>query len=238
VVTEVARAVLVLSRLRAVGISSPLLRVTSHNRFRPFARREAEMLPVVLAVLGLAAPVPKVRPNEPVQIDLASAYSTVKMGRLKLASSDPDEVLRECLSDVHYAVGRAGLSCAFLVAGDDFGDAVRATARVFGGGLRADEVVRNDPKKGEDIWVCAFLGNSSTTPPAFAVRRIEVDGLVVRVVFSKPRSLLRSCDFSPFVVWANLGKLPPGKYRVELVDGDRDDEVVVARKVTVTRTKK
>jgi hypothetical protein len=196
------------------------------------------MLSSVLALLTVGAPVPQVRPKEPMRIDLASAYSTVEMKPLKHASRDPDRVVRECLSEVHSAAQRAGLSCAFLVAGDDFGDAVLASRRVFGGGLRADEVVRSEYRKGDDIWVCAFLGNSSTTPPAFAVQRIEVAGPVVRVVFSKPRKLFNSCDFSPFVVWANLGKLPPGKYRVELVDGDQDDEVVVSRKVTVTAAEK
>jgi hypothetical protein len=195
------------------------------------------MLPVVLAVLGLAAPVPKDRANEPVQIDLSLAYSTVKMGKMKDASRDQDEVVRECLGEVRGAVRKVGLSCAFLVAGDDFKDALLATKGVLGGGLSANEV-RDRSKKSDDIWVCAVLGNDSTTPPAFAVRRIEVDGQVVRVVFCKPRSLFRSCDFSPFVVWAKLGTLPPGKYRVELVDGDGDDEVVVARKVTVTQSKK
>jgi hypothetical protein len=198
------------------------------------------MLSSVLALLtvGAPVPVPQVRPKEPIRIDLASAYSTVEMKPLKHAYRDQDKVVRECLSEVHSAAQHAGLSCAFLVAGDDFGDALLASRRVFGGGLRADEVVRNYQSKGEGIWVCAFLGNSSTTPPAFALRRIEVDGPVVRVVFYKPRRLFISCDFSPFVVWANLGKLPPGKYRVELVDGDQDDEVVVSRKVTVKATEK
>lgn len=195
------------------------------------------MLPVVLAVICVAAPVPKVRPNDPVQLDLASAYSTAKMGRMKLASTDQDKVVHECLKEIQAAASRSGLSSAFLVAGEDFTSALLATTKVYGGGLRADEVVRNDPKKGDDIWVCAFLGNDSTQPPSFVVRRIEVEGQVVRVVFAKPRSLFNSCNFFPYFVWAKIGQLPPGKYRVELVDGDHD-EVVTARKITVKSVEK
>lgn len=196
------------------------------------------MLSVVLATLVIGAPIPQIRPKEPVQIDLASAYSTVeKMGQMKLARTDKS-VHHDVLEEVHAAARHAGLSSAFLVAGKDFGHVALATASVFGGGLSAKEVVRRHGLKNGDIWVCAFLGNSSTTPPAFSVQRIEVAGQTVRVVFAKPRSLFRSADHAPFLIWANLGQLPPGKYSVELVDADQDNEVVVARKVTVKPTEK
>ena len=168
---------------------------------------------IALTVLSACAPVPHTRPK-PTQIDLATAYSTVEnMGAMKRALRGQPEAIQKSVGEVWSAAMRTGLSGAFLVAGETFEDAVSATASVLGGGSSAEEL-RHQPKKGGDIWVCAFLGNTSSTPPAFAVRRIEVDGNAVRVVFSRPKSLMRTPDRNPYLIWANLGPLAPGKYRV------------------------
>ncbi len=194
------------------------------------------MLPVAFLALALSAPAPK---SKPVQIDLSEAYSTVEMKGLKKARAANPKDLDNELEIVRKAALRAGSSNLFLVRGGNFDEALKATRVVYGSGWggKGEPAVARGAKQTGELWVVAFLGNTYSDPAAFDIKRIEMDGLTVRVVFSRPHPGGRSQDFTPYIIWANLGNLESGSYRLELIDADQKDEIVMFRRVAVNKEK-
>lgn len=195
------------------------------------------MIPVTLAVLALNAPVPKAK--EPVQIDLNDVYSTIEMKGLKKARVDNPAADGNDLEVISRAARRVGASNIFLVRGDSIAEVLFATRTLYGDGMNGNgkPIVGHEVKKRGEVWVGAFLGNSFTSPAAYAIHRIELDGQTIRVVFSQPRGA-QADDMGPYFIWAKIGKLEPGKYQLELVNADQKDEVVMCRKIEVQKESK
>jgi hypothetical protein len=84
-----------------------------------------------------------------------------------------------------------------------------------------------DLKSNEQIWVGALLGANGSSPPAYQVLSVEVEGTKVKITYEHLESFERTADFHLYLAWAPLGKLEPGEYTVELYDA-------VAKKVTAS----
>ena len=70
-------------------------------------------------------------------------------------------------------------------------------------------------------------GSDGSIPPAYRVRTIELNGKTIRVAYERDESPVRSCDLRAYLVWAPVGQVEAGIYRLELFD-------VVAERVTLT----
>lgn len=216
------------------------------------ARRSLLVAGVVVAVLLVAvvanvpapsppvanaAPVPRSVKPVPRQIDLAEhLYCDDEMKGVKPIGDSKRE--HEASDTIRHALSTVGGPNLCLVAAENLEMAVWWTSKVFGGGMDTGHWYRSHEAKSPDAWVFAYLGSTHSCPQEWEVRKVEVDGFTVRVVYGKTEDCRRvawvTCDSHPYFVWANLGKLPPGRYQLELVNADADNEVVVARKVTVT----
>ena len=189
-----------------------------------------------------AAPVPKVQPAKKI-VPLDSICSVPKMEGLSYLRAKNPEIHGQNLLDILSAARPIGFSSAFLVRGENLKEVIRGTYRVFNLGWDVDEIVPGSKQTDEgdkdgDVWVCAFLGNKASHPPYFALELVEVEGKNVRVVFKKGPVGGLSNDSTPYLVWANLGRLSAGTYQVELVDANqKQPSVVTSRKVVVTETK-
>ncbi len=154
-----------------------------------------------LVTLTICAPVPQGRPKEPTQIDLSQAYSTVeKMGRMKLARTDQPEVVQSRLEEVRAAAAHAGLSSAFLVVGEDFGDAVVGDQQSVRRRARCEP--SGPPRRAWEAVTSGCVPSSATIrplPPAFCnsahrgsgsdrPRRLRQAAKLVPVALTTPRS--------------------------------------------------
>jgi hypothetical protein len=193
--------------------------------------------PAPAVPVATAAPVPRGLKLPPRQIDLAEhLYCADWMkGVKRIGGSQREQQAAKTIRSAVHTVGGPDLC---LVAAEDLEMAVWWTASVYGDGWDKQDWRRYHEAKSPDAWVFAQLGATQSSPQEWEIRKVEVDGWNVRVVFGQtdPRreAGLFTCDVHPYFVWANLGKLSPGRYQLELIDADNNDEVVVARKVTVT----
>lgn len=163
-------------------------------------------MPATILALAVAAPVPSDK-AKPVEIDFADIYSTVKMNGLKQAEAKNEKKADNDMGVVMRAASRAGASNVFLVRGEDITDAVASTRALYGDGGRAGQpLVGADAPLADQIWVGAFLGNESTTPASFEIRRVELHEQTVRVVFSRPKEGGSSPDGAAYFVWAKLSR--------------------------------
>lgn len=184
-----------------------------------------------------AAPVPRSLKSVPRQIDLTEhLYCDDGMKGVKPIGDSERE--REAKKTIRRAVRTVGGPNLCLVAAENLEMAVWWTTGVFGNGRDMDHWYKAHDAKSPDAWVFAYLGSTHSCPQRWEIRKVEVDGFTVRVVYGKPEESrwvpFFTCDIHPYFVWANLGKLPPGRYQFELIDADASNEVVVARKVNVT----
>jgi len=76
--------------------------------------------------------------------------------------------------------------------------------------------------------LAAYLGSDGSTPPAYRVETIEVNGKTIRVAYERDESPARSADLLAYLVWVPVGRLEAGVYTLELFD-------VVAGNVTTSR---
>lgn len=190
--------------------------------------------PVLDTPAAVAGPVPKAlkTPTLPRLIDPAETFSNGMNGTQSLRGNSA--IGNASLRDIHSVAGDTGSSNIFLVGGDSLGEAVWATNSLYGGSCSSSEVVKQEQQHETDIWVGAFLGCTSSTPPVDRLCRVEVDGEVVRVAYAEEVIFCQTCDVHPYFVWANLGRLKPGKYQLELIEvNEKEEEVVLMRKVTV-----
>lgn len=116
----------------------------------------------------------------------------------------------------------------FLVNGKELNEAVRASRSFL---VPADKAEAPAQTNGEDIWVGAHIGSRGSQPPAYRVLAVEVEGRTVRVIYETVKTTWSTMDYYSYLVWAPLGSLPAGDYRLELYD-------VAIKKVTATGASK
>jgi hypothetical protein len=122
----------------------------------------------------------------------------------------------------------AGKPVIFLVNGKDFPAAVKASGPFIplDGDAKTPDP-KTETKAGEHHWVGAYLGSNGSSPPAYRVQSVEIDGTKVRVTYETIKRNSSTLDYWSYFVWAPLGTLSPGEYTLELYD-------VGAGKVTAT----
>ena len=194
------------------------------------------MIPVTLLSLAFIAPIhPTYRP---IKLELSAAYSSVKMKGLKALDEAENGVDAKSLAQVEEAAKRVGTNNVFLTEGKDIGAAVFQTRYALGGGSDSGTELHFTAKnKDSQAWAGIYLGNASSSPPYYRIDSAEIDQNVIRVVYSKPKNFVFSADTVPYLIWLPLGNLKSGKYRLELLDGDRSDELALSRRVEVKRDK-
>jgi hypothetical protein len=155
------------------------------------------------------------------------------------------EMVQEILS----VAKQGGPSNVLLVHGDDLRWAVASTWQAYNpyssAGAEAVLTARNpspkkkmegDPPKEKpfDVWVVAYLGRDSSS--RWSIKSVERTGNRIRVLYTDhyrdPGVLVRVGDDKPYMMWAPLGRLEPGKYTVELYETN-DKEVNLTRLVKV-----
>lgn len=193
--------------------------------------------PAPAVPVATAAPVPRGLKVPPRQIDLAEhLYCADWMkGVKRVGRSQREQEAADTIRSTVHTVGGPDLC---LVAAENLEMAVWWTASAFGRGSDKQHWHRYHETKSPDAWVFIHLGATQSSPQEWEIRKVEVDGFTVRVVYGQTEERreagLFTCDVHPYFVWANLGKLRPGRYHLELIDADNKGEVVVSRKVTVT----
>jgi hypothetical protein len=126
----------------------------------------------------------------------------------------------------------SGLPQVFLVNGNDFRAAVKASRPFLedtGGGKTP--APKAESKAGGPQWVGACLGSDGSMPPAFRVLSVETSGTKIRITYESIRRNESTSDEHPYLLWAPLGKLNAGEYRLELYD-------TTVKRVTVSRKSK
>jgi hypothetical protein len=161
------------------------------------------------------------------QIPLGSIYTTTGQKDTKDAAAELKNVPQP-----HYSGLVTGAPVIFLVNGKDFGAAYQGSRRSF--------QVEGDPKAaapkavskaGELNWVGAFLGSDGSSPPAYRVLSVAIQGRKVRVTYETIKRVISTGDEHPYLLWAPLGKLSPGEYTLELYEA-------TTQKVTASRKSK
>jgi hypothetical protein len=162
-------------------------------------------------------------------VPLKSVYVTSSQEEITPVVGGEAGVDERVLRGVFKQALNVGLSNVFLVSADDIGGAVRATAQAYGSGRngrRPVAVTPGDP--GGRLWLAAFLGSGSGSPPHWRVTTVERAGRRIRLSTTTNRQGA-SADVLPHFVWVPLGRLDPGAYTLELYDATR-------REVELTRT--
>jgi hypothetical protein len=164
------------------------------------------------------------------KIPLGSVYTTTRQKDTK------DAALAQLKDLPRPIFGKvlAGERVIFLVNGKDFPTAVKASRQFLppkGDAKAADPTA--ETKADEQNWVGAYLGSTGSQPPAYRVLSVEVEGRKrkVRVTYEPLKNGGTTLDYYSYLVWAPLGKLSAGEYRLELYDA-------AAKKVMATRTSK
>jgi hypothetical protein len=144
------------------------------------------------------------------EIPLGSVYTTTRQKEVK----DAESALRDDAQPYGEFSGRPVI---FLVNGQDFRDAVKASRpylELQGGGKDP----RAGVQTGEQVWLGACLGCDGSMPPAFRVQSVETHGRKIRVRFASIEREKSTDDKHPYLLWAPLGKLPAGEYELEMFD--------------------
>lgn len=115
-----------------------------------------------------------------------------------------------------------------LVRADKIGEAARAARRAIVGEREGDK-----PNTAEGHWLVAYLGATHSEPPAISVKSAERRGRTIRLDVQelKPDGGVTK-NLHPYFVWVPLGKLPHGKYALELYE-DGQKETSMSREQTV-----
>lgn len=178
---------------------------------------------VSLAVAGCGGSTPE----KFERIPLASVYSTSTQKGLQEWSLggelDEDLVVR--------------FNRLFPQASNIFLSIVPDSKGAFRAALRFDgrsEVVLPRPGNKSQLWLIAFLGFGSSSPPRWNLDRVEYSPSKVRVTYSPATNvILRTRDSHPFFYCVPLPEPRPGTYDLELFDGAAR-EVTLRRKVRLT----
>jgi hypothetical protein len=113
-----------------------------------------------------------------------------------------------------------------LCVGDDVAAAVKASVLSFSTPEEAATTITGGTI--DTLWLAAYLGSDGSTPPAYRIETIEVNGRTIRVAYERDESPARSADLLAYLVWVPVGRLEAGVYTLELFD-------VVAGNVTASR---
>jgi hypothetical protein len=186
------------------------------------------------ALLTLAAPARTDNPGDKKaqgkQIPLNLIYSSEPQKGVKPIR----EHNKGCANELQELLGKGsslGASNLFLTRGDDVAAAVLATWQVFTASVGVNHPVALDPKsKSGQYWLVVYFGRSGSTPPRWQVSSVDLKENTVRLVFSEDHP--ESDDSNPYFVWVPLGKLAPGSYTLELVNGAQQ-QTVLSRQVKI-----
>jgi hypothetical protein len=109
----------------------------------------------------------------------------------------------------------------FLVRACKVGGAAKAARKVLSGQHKGGAPASADDGAAE-YWLVAYLGTLGSEPPAFSVVSAERQGRTISLRVQKIKRTLVSKDRHQYLVWVPLGKLPNGKYTLELyLDGEK-----------------
>ena len=128
---------------------------------------------------------------------------------------------------------KVGPSNIFLVYGNSFSAAAAETGAAIGvfGGRQADTLpALQKDQKPFDVWVVVHLGVSSSD--RWTIKAVERAGPRIRVSYADHGSVLGITE--PYLMWARLGQLDPGKYTLELFKVN-DEEVKLTRIVRIEK---
>jgi hypothetical protein len=155
------------------------------------------------------------------EIPLKSIHSTSQQEGMQRAN-------KECIvSGDRSGKGRpSGASNVFLVDAKSLDDAMKATALVLIG-PRSPAQVRVQTGS---HWLVVYLGTTSSTPPRWIVDGVTIEGNRIRFTYHQSQARMHTGDMHPYLYWIPVGQLQPGKYRLELYDGE---DVTLMRRVEV-----
>jgi hypothetical protein len=123
---------------------------------------------------------------------------------------------------------KSGASNVFLVEAKGIDGAVMASRFVLAGLNPVGKPARVYEQAG-DHWLVVYLGTSHSGP-AWELDSVKVDGNRIRFAYHLPRAGGGPKDLHPYFYWVPLGELKPGKYQLELFDGE---DVTLMRRVEV-----
>jgi hypothetical protein len=127
-----------------------------------------------------------------------------------------------------------GGSSIFLVRGSSFGEALKATHRVFYSGAGVDRPASADQlSRSRHLWLVVYFGHAQSGPQEWSIRPPEIEGHDIRVSFEQyDGSDGRTADIYGYVFWIPLGELQPGTYKLTLIDF-KDKEIALMRRTVV-----
>jgi hypothetical protein len=134
----------------------------------------------------------------------------------------------ERYQDILRTASNTGASNVFLVHGETFNEAVWLTQAMYfskqGSGHTGQADVVTAPPPGSTtapipgqrfkVWVVAYLGSGPSD--RWVIKSVERTETRIRVSYVDAGGLRG--DVKPYLIWASLGPLDPGKYAVELYD--------------------
>ena len=175
----------------------------------------------VILFLVLATPGGAFEAREGRAIALDTIYGSFAQDSIK---SVEDAVDMEQLSQISGEL-QGGPPRIVLCVGHDVAAAVKAASTSFSTAEQPVPGVTTAPS--DTLWLAAYLGSDGSMPPAYQVRAVELVGKTLRVAYQRDESPTRSCDLRDYLIWAPVGRVEAGVYRLELFD-------VVAKTVTVS----
>jgi hypothetical protein len=192
----------------------------------------------LFAALALAAYSVAIHAAEP-KIRLSEIVSTSTQRDLKHASTafrDDGVFERSYGYQLQQIVlnSKSGASNLFLVPAANIDDAINASREVLlGGAVVSPPGTVNNPKPLRGgIWLVAYLGVGHSSPPAYVIKAVSVNGPRIRIAYHVPRPTTATRDIHPYYCWVPLGKLSDGLYKLELYDTDLK-EITLVRLVQV-----
>jgi hypothetical protein len=77
----------------------------------------------------------------------------------------------------------------------------------------------------DEFWAIVYAGPSRSSPAAFVLDRVEVDHQSVKVSLHRPVASWGTMDSRPYWFFIPLGRLPEGRFLVDVRDADRGEKV-------------
>lgn len=173
-------------------------------------------------------------------IPLSEIFSTVRQDGMQNTGTGQRVVDGKTVEE-DYAIAmealsrdKEGSSNACIVTGDNVGDAIKATRRVFDGFYAADKAVSFFGVKSNSHWLSVYLGCGSSSPLKWDVERVSVNGNMIRLTYRHPQPAGGTEDVVRYYYWVPIGDLDDGAYSLELYDADLK-AVTLMRRVEVKR---